>query len=59
MKATLHVIFWIAVLLLLTFIYRPYYHTASESFYFVSMLLPVIIGTCYFTIFTWNPNFPH
>ena len=57
MKATLHVIFWIAVLLLLTFIYRPYYHTASESFYFVSMLLPVIIGTCYFFNFYLVPKF--
>ncbi len=57
MKATLHVIFWIAVLLLLTFIYSPYYHSISESFYFVSMLLPVIIGTCYFFNFHLVPKF--
>jgi two-component system response regulator LytT len=57
MKATLHVIFWIAILLLLTFVYGPYYHSISESFYFVSMLLPVIIGTCYFFNFYLVPKF--
>ena len=57
MKAYIHVIFWIAILLLLTFIYGPYYHSVSESFYFVSMLLPVIIGTCYFFNFHLVPKF--
>jgi len=57
MKATIHVIFWIVILLLLTFIYGPYYHSLSESFYFVSMLLPVIIGTCYFFNLHLVPKF--
>ncbi len=57
MKTYIHIIFWIVILLLLTFIYSPYYHSASESFYFVSMLLPVIIGTCYFFNFHLVPKF--
>ena len=57
MKTYFHLLFWIATLLLLTFIYSPYYRSVSESFYFVSILLPVIIGTSYFFNFHLVPKF--
>ena len=57
MKTYIHVIFWVGVLTLLTIIYTPYYHSVSEAFYFVSMLLPVVIGTCYFFNLYLVPKF--
>lgn len=48
MKPGIHVLFWIVVVILLTAVFTPYYSSFQESFYFVSMLLPVVVGTCYF-----------
>ncbi|MEQ8245145.1 LytTR family transcriptional regulator DNA-binding domain-containing protein [Fulvivirga sp.] len=48
MKLSLHIVFWAAVLVLLTLIFGRQFDDFSTSFYFVSMLLPVVVGTCYF-----------
>lgn len=40
--------FWLAVLTVLVTVFTRYYKSFFEAFYFVSMLLPVVIGTCYF-----------
>lgn len=57
MKVIKHVVFWLGILVLLTFLFAPYYTSVSESFYFVSMLLPVVIGTNYFFNLILVPNF--
>lgn len=57
MKTYAHVIFWLGVLLVLTLVFTPYYTSLEESFYFVSMLMPVVIGTCYFFNFYLVPKF--
>jgi len=57
MKVIKHASFWLAVLVLLTFLFAPYSISVSESFYFVSMLLPVVIGTNYFFNLILVPNF--
>lgn len=57
MKIYKHVIFWFGVLVVLTFIFKPYFGSVSEAFYFVSMLLPVVIGTCYFFNLYLVPRF--
>ncbi|SDM09196.1 LytTr DNA-binding domain-containing protein [Catalinimonas alkaloidigena] len=48
MKHIHHVVFWVAVLLVLTFIFGVSGGSYLESFYFVAMLLPVVVGTSYF-----------
>lgn len=48
MKLKLHIAFWVAVIAVLTILFGRYYRSLSESFYFVSMLLPVVVATCYF-----------
>lgn len=42
-----HIIFWIAVILLLTGIFGKVFESFALSFYFVSMLLPIAVGTSY------------
>ncbi len=48
MKTSGHVIFWVSVLVSLTIIFAGYFNSVAEAFFFVSMLLPVVTGTCYF-----------
>ena len=57
MKLYKHFIFWFGVLALLTILFSPSYRSVSEAFYFVSMLLPVVIGTCYFFNLYLVPHF--
>ncbi|WP_343855661.1 LytTR family DNA-binding domain-containing protein [Fulvivirga kasyanovii] len=57
MKSYVHIIFWIVTLVLLSVIFAPYYSSFEESFYFVSMLMPVVIGTCYFFNFYLVPKY--
>lgn len=57
MKTTLHILFWIIISVLLTLIFKSYFSNISESFYFVSMLMPVVIGTCYFFNLYLIPRF--
>ncbi|UXP33142.1 LytTR family transcriptional regulator [Reichenbachiella agarivorans] len=48
MKIVGHILFWITITGLLTLIFGRSYQSFSESFYFVCLLLPVIVGTAYF-----------
>ncbi len=48
MKPVHQIIFWILVIILLTFTFGYSHHNYLYSFYFVSFLLPVIVGTSYF-----------
>lgn len=57
MKISRHVIFWIIVILLLTFIFGRSYRGYTESFHFVSMLLPVIVGTTYYFNYFLVPKY--
>lgn len=57
MKIYKHIIFWFGVLVFLTAIFSPSYRSVSEAFYFVTMLMPVVIGTCYFFNLYLVPQF--
>lgn len=57
MKTYFHALFWVGVLILLSLIFKPYYSSFSESFYFVAMLLPVAVVTCYFFNLYLVPEF--
>lgn len=48
MKLFGQVLFWLLVILLLTLLFGSSDSNYTESFYFVAMLLPVIVGTSYF-----------
>ncbi len=43
-----HLLFWVVVVAVLTIVFGYNTNHFSESFYFVAMLLPVIVGTSYF-----------
>lgn len=57
MKAWHHIIFWILVYGLLTIIFRDWYGGSMEAFYFVSLLMPVILGTTYFFNYFLVPRY--
>ncbi len=57
MKIYMHIIFWLIVVTLLSIIFTPYFRSSSEAFYFISMLLPVVFGTCYFFNLYLVPQF--
>lgn len=57
MKFYKHIFFWLGVLAFLTLIFNSTYGSVSEAFYFVSMLMPVVIGTCYFFNLFLVPQF--
>lgn len=42
------ILFWVTVFTLLVGVFTRYYQSFSEAFYFVSMLFPVVVGSCYF-----------
>ena len=57
MKAWHHIIFWILVYGILTAIFTKWAGVAMEAFYYVSLLMPVIIGTSYFFNYILVPRF--
>lgn len=57
MKSWHHIIFWIAVYGLLTIIFTDWFGGAMEAFYYVSLLIPVIIGTSYFFNYFLVPRY--
>jgi hypothetical protein len=57
MKAWHHIIFWILVYGLLTIAFRDWYGGSMEAFYYVSLLMPVIIGTSYFFNYFLVPHY--
>lgn len=56
-KIYTHIFFWFAVILLLTVIFGEVFDSFVLSFYFVSMLLPVAIGTSYLFNYYLVPKF--
>jgi DNA-binding LytR/AlgR family response regulator len=57
MQAVNHVSFWVAILIILTLVFGSPGGNYIESFYFVSMLLPVVVGTAYFFNYYLAPRF--
>ncbi len=48
MKLKFQFVFWSATVVVLVLLFRNYYNSFSETFYFVAMLLPVVLATSYF-----------
>lgn len=48
MRSLYQILFWILTFLILTLVFGRTYGGYSQSFFFVSFLLPVIVGTSYF-----------
>jgi len=57
MKTYQHIIFWVLVHASLTFIFAGWFEGAIEAFYYVSVLLPVVIGTSYFFNYFLLPRY--
>jgi hypothetical protein len=57
MKAWPHIIFWIIVYGLLTLIFADWFGGTMEAFYYVSLLMPVVMGTSYFFNYFLMPRF--
>lgn len=57
MKAWHHIVFWILVYGVLTIIFRDWFGGSMEAFYYVSLLMPVIIGTSYFFNYLLVPRY--
>ena len=57
MKAWHHIVFWILVYGLLTIIFRDWFGGSMEAFYYVSLLMPVIMGTSYFFNYFLVPRY--
>ncbi len=52
-----HIIFWIIVLVILTIIFGRSWGSSVSAFYFISILLPVVMGTSYFFNYYLVPHF--
>jgi two-component system response regulator LytT len=57
MKTYQHIIFWIVVHGTLTLIFGNWFEGYAEAFYYVSLLLPVVIGTSYFFNYYLVPRY--
>lgn len=57
MKIYQHILYWILVIIGLTLIFGNAFKSYTESFYFVSLLLPVVMGTSYFFNYYLVPNY--
>jgi two-component system response regulator LytT len=57
MKTWHHIVFWIIVYGLLTVIFTDWFGGRMEAFYYVSLLLPVIMGTSYFFNYFLIPRY--
>ncbi|RLD90419.1 MAG: hypothetical protein DRJ29_15495 [Bacteroidetes bacterium] len=57
MKTWHHIVFWIIVYGLLTVIFTDRFGGRMEAFYYVSLLLPVIMGTSYFFNYFLVPRY--
>lgn len=52
-----HIIFWILVYGSLTLIFASWFNGHTEAFYYVSLLLPVVMGTSYFFNYFLVPRY--
>lgn len=57
MRTWLHILFWIVVYTTLTIIFTKWVGVAMEAFFYVSLLMPVIIGTSYFFNYFLVPRY--
>jgi hypothetical protein len=57
MKTYQHIIFWVVVYGALTLIFANWFEGHVEAFYYVSMLLPVVMGTSYFFNYFLVPRY--
>ena len=57
MKTYQHIIFWIVVHASLTLIFGKWFESFVEAFYYVSLLLPVVMGTSYFFNYFLVPRY--
>jgi len=57
MKAYQHILFWALVHLILTLVFGSWFGSRVESFYYVSLLLPVVMGTSYFFNYFLVPRY--
>lgn len=57
MSIKAHIFFWLLVTLILTGIFGKVFESFILSFYFVSMLLPVAVGTSYFFNYFLVPHY--
>lgn len=57
MKTYQHIIFWILVYGSLTLIFTNWFESPVEAFYYVSLLIPVVMGTSYFFNYFLVPRY--
>lgn len=57
MKKLYHILFWIVITAILTLIFGSSWENYTQSFYFLAMLLPIVIGTSYFFNYFLVPRF--
>jgi len=57
MKAWHHIVFWIVVYGLLTITFSDWFGGSMDAFYYVSLLMPVIMGTSYFFNYFLVPHY--
>jgi hypothetical protein len=57
MKVYQHIIFWVLVYIVLTLIFAHWFEGYVEAFYYVSLLLPVVMGTSYFFNYFLVPRY--
>lgn len=52
-----HILFWVIITAILTLIFGSSWENYLQSFYFLSMLLPIVVGTSYFFNFFLVPRY--
>lgn len=57
MKVYQHILFWLVTIVVLTLFFGRSFDSITQSFFFVSMLLPVVVGTCYFFNYFLVPKY--
>ena len=57
MKRFYHILFWIVITVVLILIFGSSWENYIQSFYFVSMLLPIVVGTSYVFNFFLVPRY--
>ncbi len=57
MKTFYHILFWVVITVILTLIFGSSWKNFTQSFYFVSMLLPIVVGTSYVFNFFLVPRY--
>lgn len=56
-KVKYHIAYWIVVVFVLTMVFGRSWGNTTAAFFFVSMLLPIVIGTSYFFNYYLVPKF--